>query len=371
MKTIFTTISLTLFIFGTMNAQDEITRYIESKITGKETPGFQYLIADASGVLYEYNGGYANINKKVAVSHDTEFKAYSSTKTLTALAIMQLIEQGKISPDDEIGKILDIPFSEPVTIRQALSHTGGLTSSQGVISIHLASEHEQFDTKAAQESLARKYTKISPHPGKKKKYSNFGYLLLGMVIEKVSGQDYEDYVRENIFERLGDEVAYGFGFNEHTAKAYQHTRRMMHLLWGLMIDRKVFYSGRESHFMGYNDLYLNAASYGGSFANAGTLLKYGQTLMQKDSPLLSDTTKNLLFEEQFLENGKSAGHTLGWFLKERKGTRYFSHPGGGGGYSCEIRIYPDQGIVSVFMMNTTQSFSHLKLLDRLDSYFIR
>ena len=145
MKTKILFIMTMLSAFTIMNAQNNGTEFIEERILGKEAPGFQYMIADTSGVIFEYYGGYANIAEKIPVTADTEFKVYSATKTMTALAILQLIEEGKLTLDDDPGKILDITFSAPTTIRQILSHTGGITGAPFVTEIHLRSDHESFD----------------------------------------------------------------------------------------------------------------------------------------------------------------------------------------------------------------------------------
>lgn len=371
MKTKILFIMTMLSTFEIMNAQSNITKFIEQKIVGKETPGFQYIIADTSGILYEYYGGYANIREEIPVSSTTEFKVYSATKTLTALSILQLIEEGKLHLEDDPGEILELPFSGPITVRQILSHTGGMTGAPFVTEIHPAEDHESFDPSESRMRMIDKGKELIYSPGKKKKYSNFGYLILGMLVEKISGKQYEDYVAENIFSKMEEGLPYGFQFNENTAKAYQKRKSLMHLLYSLLPNVKPYYSGKEGKFMGYNDLYINHSAYGGAFSSARGLIHYAQTLMQENSPLISDSGKELLFEEQYLASGKSAEHTLGWFLKEKNGIRYYTHPGGGGGYSCEVRIYPDKGIVSAYMMNTTQLFSHLKLLDKLDRQFIK
>jgi len=351
-------------------AKKDITAFIEKKIVGKETPGFQYIIADSSGIIFEYNGGFSNLETKQPITPVTEFKAYSSTKTFTALAIMQLVEAGKLSLDDTVGQVLNIPFSGAFTFRQVLSHTAGLTGKPLISQIHLESEHDSFDASSNTKKLIDQYTVLSFSPGKKKKYSNLGFLLLGYTISKISSMPYEDYVIKNIFSRLGQENPYGFIFTQNTAKAYLRTSSLMHFLYGLMVDKNKYYDTKLEGFQGYKNLYVNGTSYGGIFTNARGLVNYGLMLMKKNSPLLSDGYKEQLFTSQILSNGKSSGHTLGWFIKEKKGVTYYSHPGGGGGYSCEIRIYPEKGIVSVFMMNTTQLLSHLKLLDKLDQHFL-
>ncbi len=359
-----------ILIFKIIMAQTDITTYLEKKIIGRETPGFQYIIADTCGIIHEYYGGYANIESKTPITSETEFKMYSATKTFTALAIMQLIDSGKLSLDDDAGLILDLSFPRPITVRQLLSHTAGVTSTPLITEIHPSIDHEQFDIEENAKRLMDKYQDLKFTPGKKKKYSNFGYLLLGEVIEKISKKSYTSYVTEYIFERIGNNYSYGFKFTDKTAKAYQKTHSVMHVLYGLIGNTKTYYDKKVNGFMGYKDLYLNAYSYGGAFTNAKSLVHYGQMLLKDNSILLSNELKELLFTEQKLNNGKPSGHTLGWFIKNKGGIKYYSHPGGGGGFSCEIRIYPEYGIVSVFMMNTTQLFSHLKLLDKLDRYFL-
>ena len=142
-KVVLIFISIQIYLL-TMEQKD-ITSFIEKKIVGKETSGFQYVIADLSGIIFEYNGGFADIETKKPVTPATEFKAYSSSKTFTALSIMQLVEAGKISLDDTVGEVLNIPFSAPFTFRQVLSHTAGLTAKPLISQIHLESEHATFD----------------------------------------------------------------------------------------------------------------------------------------------------------------------------------------------------------------------------------
>ncbi|WP_157971937.1 serine hydrolase domain-containing protein [Pleomorphovibrio marinus] len=98
-------------------------------------------------------------------------------------------------------------------------------------------------------------------------------------------------------------------------------------------------------------------------------VKYAQELLKPNTTLISDNYKSLLFNENRTNDGKATGMCLSWFKGSLKGNTYFTHAGGGGGYYCEIRIYPDSGIGSVIMFNRT-GMSDERFLNKLDNYFV-
>ncbi|MBN1117776.1 MAG: beta-lactamase family protein [Bacteroidales bacterium] len=350
-------------------AQDftELQNTIENKLLGKLTPGIQYLIADKNGVIYEYEGGFANIDSQTPVTAETEMKMYSATKILTTIAIMQLYEQGKVILDEPVENYLpQYKFSDAFTIRQLLCHTSGVTNKPFVTKIHLASEHADFNEKEAAKQLIEENLKLKYKPGKKKAYSNFGFLILGEIVEEVSGVPYKQYVAENILNKIDSgNQQIGFSFNNKTARAYQKRFSFMTVIYKMVADKK-YWLKKEGKFYSFEDLYINHSSYGGAFASSHAMLALGQELLNSDNTILKPETIKEMFTEQKLSNGKNAGHALGWWIGELDGHKYYYHPGGGGGYSCELRVYPDLGVVSVVMMNKTQDFSDLKLLSKFD-----
>jgi hypothetical protein len=102
---------------------------------------------------------------------------------------------------------------------------------------------------------------------------------------------------------------------------------------------------------------------------ADAFVKYIRDLLRADGRLLSADSKQMLFAENRTRAGKATGMCLSWFKGQLKGNRYFAHAGGGGGYYCELRIYPDLGLGSVLMFNRT-GMTDKRFLSKLDTHFI-
>ena len=146
--------------------------------------------------------GFADVENNVPATAETVYRLGSITKQFTSMAIMQLAEAGKLSIDDELTKFLpDYPTQEhKVTIHHLLNHTSGIKSYTSLPNFFISSRQDR----SHQEMLA--VIKEKPFdfaPGEQMQYNNSGYYLLGMVIEKASGQSYADYLAEHIFKPLG------------------------------------------------------------------------------------------------------------------------------------------------------------------------
>ena len=125
----------------------------------------------------------------------------------------------------------------------------------------------------------------------------------------------------------------------------------------------------EDKWKPFNDYYVNGTSYGGLIGTSDALVKYIQELLQPDYKLITGYYKELLLTENFTSTNKGTGMCLSWFSGKLHGKQYFTHAGGGGGYYCEIRIYPSLGIGSVIAFNRT-GMKDERFLDSIDSYFI-
>ena len=144
----------------------------------------------------------------------------------------------------------------------------------------------------------------------------------------------------------------------------------MNALLGLFMNKSKFMDIKEGPWKPFKIYHLNGTSYGGLTGNPDGFRKYIQALLKTNSVLLSDEYKRILFTENFTNSNKATGMCLSWFRGELNGHIYFSHAGGGGGYYCEIRIYPEAGMGSVLMYNRT-GVSDERFLDKLDTYFIK
>jgi len=251
--------------------QPAVATRVESDLTAlttnaSKTPGIQYLVVNATGVLFEYAGGWADIRRQVPVDAATTMMAYSMSKTITAIAALQLIEAGRVGLDDPVELYLDsLPYGSSVTVRQLISHTSGIPNPIPLRWVHPEARHGSFDENAALATVLRDHHRLSFEPGTKYAYSNIGYWLLGNVVERASGETFSAYVSEHILRPLAiapQELGYVVADPAHHATGYLEKYSLMNLAKGFLIDRDLIgdYSGRWLEIRSH---YLNGPAFGG------------------------------------------------------------------------------------------------------------
>lgn len=331
-----------------------------------KAPGIQYRLDGPDGPLAEVNTGFADVVEQKPVTGATVFNGYSITKTFTAIAVLQLVEQGKIALTDTVGDYLpEYRFSEKFTVEQLLSHRAGFANPLPLAWAHLAGEHPTFDFAAFSHRIIAANARLKSEPGKKMRYSNVGYLVLGELIERVSGMSYEAYVRKHIFEKIQTRGYLDFNHPKtaEMATGYYKRRSFSGLLLGFLIDKKKFTRAATANWTAFNPHYVNGKPYGGIVADATGLADYLRAILNHKL-FENPATADLIFSR------REPGMGLGWFAGQRNGEWYFSHAGGGGGFYCEIRVYPDSGVSSVFMTNRS-GFTDERLLDKMDGLTLR
>jgi len=184
-----------------MNAIENI---LLKQVETNKTPSVQYILCDKERIIEKYCIGFADIKEKKGVDNNTTYNVLSVTKTFTALAILQLAEQNKLDINHPVIKYLtDFQYSQEITIRQLLTHSAGIPNPVPLSWVHLATENKSFNRNKFFKSIFNKNFRLKSQPDEKFAYSNLGYILLGELIEKVSGVSYEAYIKENIIENLG------------------------------------------------------------------------------------------------------------------------------------------------------------------------
>jgi CubicO group peptidase (beta-lactamase class C family) len=350
------------------NVTKVLDRYVESKV-----PGLQYLVVNACGTLFEYAGGWADIQNRKAMTLDTTLMAYSMTKTFTAVAVLQLVEKGKLELDGVTDLYLpDTPYDgRHFTIRQLLDHTSGIPNPIPLRWAHLTEESASFDEDAALNQVLRDNSKLAFEPGHKFAYSNIGYWLLGKIVERATGQSYPDYVRANILRPLGLS-AYEMDFVipdlARHANGYLAKYSLMNLVKGFVIDRK-FLGEYEGKWLRLKSHHLNGPAFGGLVGAARGFSRFLQDQLRTESVLFGPETKRLLETRQTDGAGRPIPMTLGWHVGETDGAVYFFKEGGGGGFHSEMRLYPTTGIASVVMVNSAE-FNSTKFLNRVDRVYL-
>ena len=354
-------------------SKNEIDKILTKQVEDNKTPSVQYVIFNRDKIIHKFGLGYSDIIDKRSSHESTTYNAYSVTKTFTALSVLQLAEQNKLDIEHPVIKYIpDFPYSPDITILQILSHSAGIPNPLPINWIHLAEEHQAFDRNKFFSQIFRKNNRIKSKPNEKFAYSNLGYVLLGQFIENVSGLKYEDYVRENIIKPLkinSSELDFTIPEISKHAKGYHKKYTFSNLILGFLLNKSKYIDRTEDKWISFRNCYVNGASYGGLIGTPDAFVKYIQELLKPNCLLITDEYKKMLFTENYTTDNKATGMCLSWFRGEMNGLQYFAHAGGGGGYYCEIRIYPEHGIGSVIMFNRT-GMSDERYLDKLDKCII-
>ncbi|TCS05927.1 serine hydrolase [Caulobacter sp. BK020] len=302
-------------------ARELIKPYLEA-----ESFSGSILVAKDGAPVWRESFGAANREWDVANTADTKFRLGSITKQFTATAILQLAEQGKLAVDDPISKhYADAPPTwAKVTLKHLLTHTSGIPSYTGLPKF--------FETSSKQPLTPDgiiKLTRDMPlefEPGTKYAYDNTGYILLGYVIEKVSGQAYADYVTEHIFAPLGmKDTGYDVSgvILHHRASGYQPSK-----------------DGWKN--ADYLDMTLPYAA-GSLYSTTGDLLIWDRALA--DGKILTPASRQAMFTDYGHEYG------FGWRIDTDGGHARVGHGGGINGFSTGIARYPKDGVVAIVLAN--------------------
>jgi CubicO group peptidase (beta-lactamase class C family) len=282
--------------------------------------------------------------------------ASSSTKPLTAAAILQLVEQGKVELDRSLSAYYpDHPYGDQVTIRRLLNQTSGIPNPLPLKWIHSIETHSAFDETQALKVALKKHAKLGFKPGDKYAYSNISYWLLGVVIQQVSGQAYCDYMRQNVFEPLGagrEELNCLVPDLAHHAQGYQKKYSLLGLFLYLMMDKKLI-EGTKSGWFGLRPVYMNGPAYGGLIGTVRGFAKFLQDQLRARPVLFKPDTKALFYSSQKNNQGQAIETTLGWHQGRLADILYYGKPGGGPGFRSNIRLYPDKGLATVWLVDET------------------
>jgi len=291
------------------------------------------LVAHNGKVLFEHAYGLANREKKTPNTLDTQFRIGSMNKMFTAVSIMQLVQAGKIQLSDPFGKYLagyaNKDMASKVTIQQLLTHTGGTGDIFG----------PDFDKHRLELKTLQDYVNLYEsrpllfEPGSHFEYSNYGFLLLGVIIEKVSGQNYYDYVREHIFKPAGMNSTDSLAEDQTVAtRSTGYTKEGL----GPWQDNK-------------DTLPYRGTSAGGGYSTVGDLFRFALAL---ENHTLLDSEHTDLLTTGKVDTGRGPDkYAFGFFDTGEGGIQCFGHGGGAPGMNGDLRICPKAGYVITALAN--------------------
>ena len=300
------------------------------------------LVARGGRILFRQSYGMANYELKVPNSSETRFHIASVSKPFTAAAILQLQEQGRLSVSDHVSKYLpDFPNGDRITLDNLLTHTSGIPDINGI---------EGIDTfERSPHTLAQVIAKFAGlplefAPGSKQSYSNSNYNLLALILEKVSGEGYENYLRRHIFEPAG---------MKDTGVDSDASRLIPNAASGYT---PAGISGFEN--ASYLD-WSNKTGNGNLYSTVDDLYRFDRAL--NTDILLKRATQQKYFVE-------ADDNFYGWYIwNQRLGHRLLAARGHGPGFTAELGRYPDDDVTIISLSNSYGTVSQKPLSEALEA----
>lgn len=318
---------------GTLKGVDELFAHYNNS-----TPGVAVAIALNGEKIYDKAYGIADLEHNVPVTTNSIFECGSVSKQFTAMAVLLLIQDGELSLNDDIRHYLpEMPhYGSPITIYHLLGHTSGLRDWGEIYDLagwprttRVYSQELSYDIIVNQKSL-------NFHPGSSFLYSNSNYVLLTLIVERVSGKSLQEFTSERIFRPLG----------------------MKNTLWRnnfreVVKDRAIAYSAKDDAFqqlMPFEDVY----GPGGLLTTTEDLLIWNQLL--EDPRILTRHTSELRLNPSLLNDEKSTGYAAGLYIKKWCGYTEISHSGATAGYRAYLGYYPEKKL-SIALLSNDASFA--------------
>jgi CubicO group peptidase (beta-lactamase class C family) len=320
-----------------------IDTYIETQIKQANIPGAALVVVEENQITYMRGYGVAGPNEQ-PVTAETLFLLGSVSKSFTALAIMQLVEAGKIELDAPVQKYLpwfrvaNPEASRQMKVRHLLNHTSGLSTYAG--RTHYASS-DMSDKAIERRVHALCKAKLTAPVGKDTYYSNANYSTLGAIIESVSKRSYEDYIQEHIFNPLGMTNSY----TSHEAAKQHHLATGYRYWFGRPIAATNIPYPRGDIAAMY---LISSAKDMGRY-----LLAHMNGDMLEDERILSAEGMSKLHTPE----KKNLSYAMGWWIGKVNGTPMISHGGRTPNYTVEIGMFPEHQKAYALLVNAQNSLS--------------
>jgi CubicO group peptidase (beta-lactamase class C family) len=325
----------------------------------QSTPGLAVLVRQDGRTIFAHGYGVRDLKSLIKIDSATNFRLASFTKQFTAMAVMLLVHDGRLRYDQTLTQIFpDFPaYGKAITVRHLLTHTGGLPDYEDLmdafekgkppiwITTRQIQDHEVLE-------LLKRETHAKFSPGASWDYSNSGYVVLGLIVAKISGQPFEDFLRARIFQPLHMDrtLAFVAGKNTIPDRAFGHSKRN-----GAFID---------------TDQSPTSATLGdgGVYANLDDLAKWdaaltAHTLLGEDEMQPALTPAKLASGAPTfwpstpggdnLAPGKPVSYGFGWFLEPYRGDRRMWHYGSTSGFHTVIERFPERKLTIIVLTNRT------------------
>jgi CubicO group peptidase (beta-lactamase class C family) len=300
-----------------------------------DSPGCALAVIKEGKVIYERGYGCANLEYGTLITPSSVFNIASASKQFTAMCVLLLVQQGKLSLDDDIRKHLsEVPdFGKVITIRHLVHHTSGLRDFEqlrimaGVLEGDVVTQEHMLDLVSHQKEL-------NFNPGDEFLYSNTGYDLLAEIVARVSGQSFAEFADANIFKPLG---------MANTHFHDDHAR----------VVRNRAFSYRPVASNSFENAFVNGSVVGGGgiYSTVADLAKWVNNF--DHGQVGGPGVLKQIHERGLLNNGHTNRYAFGLFIDEYRGTKMVEHGGGYAGYTSDIIRFPDRKVAVVLLANTS------------------
>jgi len=346
-----------------------------SGVTSPDEPGLAALVRTHSQTVFERGYGVRDLRSKAKIDAHTNFRLASFTKQFTAMAIMLLVHDGKLRYEETLTELFpDFPaYGKTITVRNLLNHTSGLPDYEDLMEAAekvkgpIWSPEKQIQDAEVLELLKKeKNGKFAP--GTSWAYSNSGYVVLGVIVAKVSGKPYGEFLKERVFAplKMDHTVVYQNGKNEVVNRAFGHSKE-----GGVFKETD---QSSTSATLGDGGVYSNLED----LAKWDYALKFHTLLNEKEfqpalTPVkLKDGTEPhwpLEPNDDNLHPGKPVSYGFGWFLDPYEGRQRMWHTGSTMGFRTVIERFPEGGDLTVIILSNRTDLDPEKLALKVASYY--
>jgi len=285
-------------------------------------------------VIFKKGYGAANLEENHAVTTKTNFRLASITKEFTAMCIMVLSERGQLSYDDRLEKFFPefVSKGKSITLRQLLNHTSGLLDYESFVpdsQTYQVTDNDCLRLLSTTDSLY--FTS-----GTQYQYSNSGYALLALIVEKVSGKRFADFVKENIFDPVGmsTSVAYENGVSVVSNRAY-----------GYSLNNEVWIQTDQSNTSA-------VLGDGGIYSNVEDMSRWISSLWH--FRIIPESLQRQAWSDARLNDGTSIPYGMGWHTETYRGVHHPHHAGSTRGFRNHILVFPDRKCMVIILTNRNE-----------------
>jgi CubicO group peptidase (beta-lactamase class C family) len=310
--------------------EESIDAAVAAQMKIQKVPGAALAIIRKGEVALVKGYGEANVEHHVPVTPDTIFQSGSIGKQFTAAAIMTLVDDGKISLDDSVVKFYpDVAkWWYPVTIRHLLTHTSGMDNFEPGIQIDYRKDYTDADFAKLAFALTPQFA-----PGSRWNYSNPGYILLGCIIDKVTGHHYGELLRDRVFKPLGMK----------TARIISETDIIPHRAEGYQLVKG------ELKNQDWNSPSVNSTADGALYLTVRDMIAWDKGIRAK-AVLKAESWKKV-FTPVVLKSGKTYPYGFGWFIDGDRGQLRQHHGGAWQGFKAYISRYLGDDFTVILLTN--------------------